>query len=126
MGTDGLDAKEFALTREEAASLAGALPATTAVGSARRQRREPFAAIPLAWAARATTATNCPKAMVWVWLIHRAWKMRSGTVAVPNGALAEYGVTRKVKNNALRQLERAGLIAVERRPRKTPVVTMLL
>jgi hypothetical protein len=91
----------------------------------KRKKTEPFAVVRLARAAAAFTAINCPKATVWLWLEHQVRKTQCSTVAVPNGALASLGVSRKVKNLALRQLEVAGLIAIERRPRKRPKVTLL-
>jgi hypothetical protein len=91
----------------------------------RRRRSDAFATVPLQWAAKALAATNSRKAMVAVWLIYRAWQTKSSTFVVPNTALTNYGVTRKVKYLALRQLAAAGLIAVEWRFRKSPVVTLL-
>jgi hypothetical protein len=85
----------------------------------------PFAKIGFTPAARAFTALNCQKAMVSVWLIHRIWKRQSLTVSVPNGELAKLGVSSDAKGRALRQLEAAGLISIDRRPRKTPLVTLL-
>jgi hypothetical protein len=90
----------------------------------KRQNATPSVMLSLAWVAKAAFATNCPKAMVWVWLVYRAWQTKNQTVAVPNGALAKYGVSRKVKSLALRQLEASGLITIERRTRKTPIVTL--
>ena len=81
--------------------------------------------VPLTRAAAVFTAINCPKATVWLWLEHQVRKTQCSTVAVPNDALANLGVSRKVKNLALRQLEAGGLIAIERRLRKTPKVTLL-
>ena len=89
------------------------------------KKTEPFVVVQLKRAAAAFTAINCPKAMVWLWLEHQVRKTQCSTVAVPNGALAKLGVSRKVKNLSLRQLEAAGLIAIERRPRTTPKVTLL-
>ena len=89
------------------------------------RHRAPFVVLPLWWAAEASAATNCQKAMGWVWLVHQMCKTKNTTVTIPNRALAKFGVSRRVKSLALRQLEEAGLISVERRPRKTPVVTLL-
>jgi hypothetical protein len=86
---------------------------------------EPFARLPLTWAAKATAATNTPKAFVWIWLVHRARKTKSNTVSVSNEVLARYGVSSKVKRAALRQLQAAGLISVEYSPGKAPLVTLL-
>jgi hypothetical protein len=99
--------------------------ATGASPNASRQQADPFAVLRLSWAAEASAATNCPKAMVWIWLVHQVRKTKTTTVTIPNRALAKYGISRRVKSLALRQLEEAGLIAVGRRPRKTPVVTVL-
>ena len=91
----------------------------------RRRRTETFAAVPLQWAAKAAVAMNSPRTMLLVWLTYQVWRTKSPTFAVPNKALADYGVTRKVKYLALRQLEIGGLIKVEWRFRKSPLVTVL-
>src|SRR6516162_6365834 len=77
-----------------------------------------FVMLSLPRTAKACAATNCQKAMVWVWLTYRVWQTKSATVAIPNSALARYGIIRKVKYLALKQLEAAGLISVERRHQK--------
>jgi hypothetical protein len=91
----------------------------------KRKKTRPFAMVYLDTAARAYTAMNCQKAMVWAWLVHRTWKRQNRTVTVPNGELAKFGVNPDAKARALRQLEVAGLIEIGRRPRKTPLVTLL-
>lgn len=98
---------------------------TGPVKKIRRRRGDTFAMVPLQWAAKASAATNTPKAMVWMWLVYQAWRTKSSRFVVGNVALADIGVTSKVKNAALRQLERAGLISVERPPRGSPIVTLL-
>jgi hypothetical protein len=90
-----------------------------------RKKVELFATVKLDAAAKAFAAVKCPKAMVWLWLVHQARKTGRSTVAVPNGALVKYGISRKIKYLALQQYEKAGVIAVEWRPRKTPLVTLL-
>jgi hypothetical protein len=90
----------------------------------RRLRSEAFVVVPLQLTARASAAMNSPQTMVWVWLLYRAWQTKSSSFTIPNTALIDYGVTRKVKYRVLRQLEIAGLITVERPPRKSPVVTL--
>ena len=91
----------------------------------RRKRDGTFAIVPLQWATKAAAAMNTPKAMVMVWLVYRAWQKKSLTFDVPNGALADLGVSPDVKVRALRQLEAAGMIKVEWCRRKTPIVTLL-
>ena len=89
------------------------------------KKTAPFAVVLLQEAAKAFAVANCPKATLWLWLLHQTRKTGKRTVAVPNGAVAKYGVSREIKRRALRQWEAAGLIAIEQRSRKTPVVTLL-
>src|SRR5262249_45370374 len=91
----------------------------------RRRREDTFTLMPLQWAAKMTAATETPRAMVGVWLLYRAWETKSSTFEVPNGALAAFGVSPDVKRRALWQFEAAGLIKVEWRGRKSPIVTLL-
>jgi hypothetical protein len=90
-----------------------------------RRKAEPFAILPLTWAAKAAAATNTVKAMVWLWLAHETRKTGSNTVVVSNEVLAEYGIGRKVKYRALIQLEKAGVITIKRRGRNAPIVRLL-
>ena len=91
----------------------------------KRKKVEPFVKVPLWWAAAAAKATNTHKALVYIELLHRSWKAKSTTFLFPNSALSKLGVTRETKRRALSDLERAGLITVERPPKKTPRVTLL-
>jgi hypothetical protein len=91
----------------------------------RKKDNEPFARVTLEEAAKAFAAMNCPKAMVWLWLVHRARKIGNRTVNVTTQALKEYHVSRKSKYSALEQLEEDGLIAVEWRAKKNPVATLI-
>ncbi len=87
--------------------------------------KDPFVKVPLWWAVQAAQATKSPKAMVWLWLLHRVWKGRTKTVVMANVKLKTWGVTRLQKYRALRELEAAGLVTVDWRLRKSPVVTLL-
>jgi hypothetical protein len=58
-------------------------------------------------------------------LLHLAWRTKSPTFPVPNGQLEQHGVSRYAKYRALARLERAGLITVDRRVRKTLIVTLV-
>jgi hypothetical protein len=90
-----------------------------------RRRADSFAQVPLGWAAAAAKATKTPRAMVWVLLHHMAWQSKSATFPLSNAMLARYGVSREVKRRALATLESCGLIAVERRHGRAPVVTLI-
>jgi hypothetical protein len=101
------------------------LPELQAKAPVKRKKGRPFTKLYNDEAKTAFTALNCKKAIVWLWLVHRAWKRQSRTVSVPNGELAKLGVHRFAKREALQQLEAVGLISVDRRPRKTPIATLL-
>jgi hypothetical protein len=87
------------------------------------KRKDAFAIIPLWWAARANEAGSV-NLMACVDLVYRAWRVRgsSKTFVMPNSK----GVDRRAKIRTLCALERAGLITVEWRARKTPVVTLVV
>jgi hypothetical protein len=97
-----------------------------AAAPAKRKRAEPFVKVSMWWAAAASEATKSPATLVLVELLRASWKARSQTFLFPNGRLSKSGVSREVKRRVLRDLERAGLIAIERRQRKSPIVTLLL
>jgi hypothetical protein len=92
----------------------------------RKRKVEPFVKVPLWWIAQAAKATNSPTTVVCVELLYAAWKAKSLTFPLPNGRLKKLGGSRDVKRRVLRNLEYAGLITVERRARKTPIVTLVL
>jgi hypothetical protein len=88
----------------------------------RIKRTNAFAIVPLWWAARAVEDAGVPvNFMVCVDLVYRAWKTKGKSFVMPN----LQGVDHKTKARTLRGLERAGLISVEWRRRKSPVVTLI-
>jgi hypothetical protein len=96
-----------------------------AAAPAKRKKVKLFAVVELDEVAKAFAAVKCGKAMVYIWLLQQARKTGNNTVAMPNGTLAKYGVSRKVKYLALQRYEKAGMITVAWHLRKTPVVTLL-
>jgi uncharacterized protein YfaS (alpha-2-macroglobulin family) len=101
------------------------LPGPPGVAKQRKRKREVFVQVPLAWFARATKAAGRPSTFLIVWLLYLSWKARSQTFPVPNAALRQYGIDRRVKYRMLRELEAAGVIAIERRRKRALLVTLL-
>lgn len=97
-----------------------------AAAPVKRRKAEPFVKVPLWWIAQATKATNTGRALVCVELLYAAWKTKRSTFPLPNSRLAKLGITRETKRRVLRDLERAGLVAVERPSRKTPIITLVV
>ena len=85
-----------------------------------------FVQVPLWWAeAAAKATTGGGAALVWIYLLHVSWKAKSMTFPLPNGYLKRCGVSRWVKYRVLRELEKAGLITIEHRARKSPLITLV-
>jgi len=70
--------------------------------------------------------TFCLQDRLWLRLLYLAWYNRSSTVLLTNQSLVEWGINRKQKYKALRILEQAGRVSVERRGNKNPRVTLHL
>ena len=93
------------------------------VGEASKQQQ--FVKVPLQWAADAAKATGTRGAMVWILLLHMAWKTKSTTFPLSNVILTRYGVSREMKRRVLEKLEASGWIKIERRWKRNPIVTLL-
>jgi hypothetical protein len=90
-----------------------------------RKRREQFVKVPRSWVDR-ITRNRRDKTLAVVWhLLHEDWKQGGGRpIKLANGMLAIDGVGRKAKWHALDMLEALDLISVERRPNKSPIITL--
>jgi hypothetical protein len=87
----------------------------------RRRRHGRFTPMPDEWLPRLTNTT----ALVALYLQHLAFKEHRQVVKLANGPLTLQGVSRLQKRRALIELEALGLISVERRARKSPIITLL-
>lgn len=94
----------------------------TSVKARRRGRFVP--PMPLDWFQKACRLKGkAPIVAAALW--YRSRLARSVSVALGQAALAGFGVSRQAKYRALGELERAGLVSVDRRSRKSPEVTVL-
>jgi len=73
----------------------------------------------------AARAARSPATLVIIELLYLAWKTRGTTFPVANLRLRQRGASKEIKRRVLRDLERGGVILVERRPRKAPVITLI-
>jgi hypothetical protein len=93
-----------------------------------RKRREQFVQVPMWWVEKlsesplATGATH----QVACYLCHLDWKHHGKPFKLPNGMLGYDGISRRSKWRALADLECRGLIIVERRPKKSPIIRVLV
>ena len=91
---------------------------------ARRQGRFLKGPISMPWLERAARLPG--RALhVALALHHQSALKRSATVKLSNKQLAEFGVDRDAKRRGLVALENAGLVIVERKPGRVPMVTIV-
>ena len=82
-----------------------------------------FTKFPKLWRVRlAETRANGCAYRVALYLLDRACWSRQVTLST--ATMRKLGVSRYGKRSALNQLRRAGLVAVEERPSKSPIVTV--
>jgi hypothetical protein len=86
---------------------------------------ESFAMVPRRWMVLLKESNRAaPFKVIW-WLLYRRWQSRGGPIQLSNVGLQELGVSRNSKWRALAAIEAAGLIRVERRTRKSPLIHFL-
>jgi hypothetical protein len=59
-------------------------------------------------------------------LVYEHWRGGGRVIVLSNSAVEKIGISRRSKWHALAELERIGLVVVERRSRKSPRITLLL
>ena len=98
---------------------------TVARLTAKRRRRQKFIMVPWSWFERLEPSGRGSTYRVAMFLQHLHWRNGGGPIKLSNAALAEVGIDRRSKWNALRGLEQLGLIQVNRQRRKSPVITLV-
>jgi hypothetical protein len=101
------------------------IPVRRVIPAKIRKRREQFVMLPWLWIEKLKGA----HARAWFLaavLLHLHWKGRGEPIKLANGMLRFDGMSRATKWRALRDLERLGLITVECRPRRSPLVRVLV
>jgi hypothetical protein len=91
-----------------------------------RKRRQQFVLVPWTWIERLAQSQSANTYRVALTLLFLHWKGNGDPIKLGNGMLAMDGVGRFAKYRALTELEQYGLITVNRRPRKSPIVTLIL
>jgi hypothetical protein len=118
---DGLfDPAELRVTDAELPGILAAVPRKI------QKRRQHFIKVPWTWVERLVTARHLGTYRVALHLLYQHWKSSGRPITLANSVLATEGVRRGTKWRALGELEALGLIDIERRPRKSPRITVLL
>jgi hypothetical protein len=108
------------LTDEEAGALGCGKPRS----KPRRVGGE-FIKFPRMWMERLRASRSLATYKVALCLLFRNWKARGRPFPLTNTVLSEERVSWQAKWRALRELEELGLIRVEERPNRSPLVTVL-
>jgi hypothetical protein len=90
-----------------------------------QKRREQFVKVPWTWVEKLDGVTGHTYRVA-LCLLHLHWQQKGGPVKLANGMLGIDGVSRQSKWRALIDLEHRGLVTVERRPRRSPIVHLSL
>jgi hypothetical protein len=95
--------------------------------SARKQKwQRKWIRVPWAWLDRLKVSNSGATYRLALFLIYEHWRSGGRPIKLTTAMLAEMRVARVTKGRALEELEHLGLIEVERRPRKSPLVTLLI
>src|SRR5262245_4143216 len=112
------DVRQHRLTPETLAKLA-------VVPRKMQRRRQHFVNVPWTWIERLRGATG-QTCLVALHLLYLHWKGRGAPIKLANGMLRMDGISRQSKWRALGDLERRGVIVIERRRRRSPIVRLNL
>jgi len=103
---------------------------STLVSKAARPRKakweRKFIQFPWLWVERLETTNRGSTYRLALLLLYEYWRNGGRPIKLSNAKLANNGLTRKSKWRALLELERFGLVKVERRPRKSPLITLIM
>jgi hypothetical protein len=93
---------------------------------AKKKWQRKYISFPWSWLDRLKTTGRGATCRLALFLVYEHWRIGGRTIKLTNTMAAEVGVSPDTKGRALDDLEQAGLIKVERRPHKSPRVTLLL
>jgi hypothetical protein len=90
---------------------------------AERRLRGHFIQVPLPWLELLQGASG-PAYRLALYLSYLNWRAKGVPVTLSNSAARGIGLERRAKWRALRELERRGLLSVERHPSRSPIVRL--
>jgi hypothetical protein len=103
---------------------ASAAPRKEPPKSQRKRVEGRFVIAPLPDLIVAATALDSRPMLLWLFLVYEMRLRSTDHVKVTNGAVAPLRIDRSAKHHALKRLEAAGLITVERKGKQSPIVRL--
>jgi hypothetical protein len=122
---DPFDLSKMALDADLIAELTPFQKTTAAKPKRRSRAKTKFVTLPYEQTLAAAGQAKCAPLAVLVELAHQVFKNHRTKVTLSNSVLRSVGVSQWAKNRALRQLEAAGMVAVDWEGGKAPRVTIL-
>jgi hypothetical protein len=101
-------------------------PKSTTTTTPKAKWRKQFVRVPWTWLDRLKTARHVVTYRIAFYLLYQHWRTGGKPITLSNVALIGEGIAPGTKWRGLKELEQAGLIQVERRRRKSPIVTLFL
>jgi hypothetical protein len=89
-----------------------------------QKRRRHFIMLPMTWWEKLQGASG----QTWrvaCYLLYRNWENEGEPIKLANEMLGRSGISHDAKSKALRELERRGLVTIDRRGKRSPIVTVL-
>jgi hypothetical protein len=96
------------------------------IKSKRKEWRRNFTVVPRSWELRLLGAKRVSTFKLACELLYLHWLDKGKPIAVTGKVAASAKLSQRSKANALAELERLGLIMIDRRMRRSPRVTLLL
>jgi hypothetical protein len=125
-GNDKFEIDRWALTPEKLRQINCAAAAKAERPHHQQHPTKKFTILPDSWEIKLRGYRHKATYPVAVFLLRQDWKTKGRPIKVSNTALAERGVDRYAKWRGLEELEELGLIQVERRSNRSPIVTILV
>lgn len=119
-----IDLDKFTLTDEDLAK--AALPPTKEQRTAKRRQEGYFTTVPWAWKKALQMARSVAAYQLALHLLHVYFETKHKTFKVTNQMAAEAGLSRYQKTHALADMASWGIIAVEWRGKRSPIVTLMV
>jgi hypothetical protein len=120
---DALDPANWHL---DPATVSATLAAAPKPRKAKKKWEKRYTIVPYAWQERLRDCKAISTYRLALYLVYEWWRNGGCRIRLSNGVLAAEGVGRTAKLDSLRELERLGLVQVDWRSRKAPLVICLL
>jgi hypothetical protein len=112
-------AAEYATTKDGRRIEVETLPSR----AKRRKREGHFIQVPLLWLEKLDGASGQTYQLA-LHLAYLSWREKGGAIVLSNASARSVGVSRRTKWRALRELERRGLVQIERQPNSSPKIKL--